>query len=129
MRRTAASIGRKCGWNFCDAQLQQGCFDHHLGGELHAGCSQCHAFVGVLAKGSQPTIEVPHRTFKKESANLSERGISKILMQGRHGVFLDPAAKAVAHHQVGSPAQLLKKTGNVAEIVAIVRVAHQNILA
>ena len=42
---------------------------------------------------------------------------------------LDAAQEAIAHHQIVSCTELFQKARNVAEIVAVVRVAHDYILA
>src|SRR4029077_11106043 len=50
-------------------------------------------------------------------------------MEPGHGTRLDPALKAVAHDEVGSLAQLVEKTWDVPEVVAVVSISHQNVLS
>ena len=48
-------------------------------------------------------------------------------MEGRHRARSDPAEKAVAHDQLVALAKLLDEGHQIAEVVAIVGVAHDHV--
>ena len=50
-------------------------------------------------------------------------------MQKRHRPWLDAAPETVAHDQVGSFTQWLEKAVRMAEVVAVIGVAHQHVFA
>jgi hypothetical protein len=49
-------------------------------------------------------------------------------MQGGHCLILDIAAETITHHQVRPGVQPLYETGDVAEIVTVIGVRHEDIL-
>src|SRR5260370_18780594 len=55
-----------------------------------------------------------------------EAWIAEVLMQGRHGAWFDFAPEAVAHHDVVAFAQFFHESRHVGEVVAVVRIPHDN---
>jgi hypothetical protein len=130
VRRPTAPVRRKSCRHFGDTHLEQRGFDDHFGGKFHAGRSQPHTLVGLLAEAAQTAIEIPDVTVpEEEPSEARERWISEVLMQRRHRALLNASAEAVAHDEVRAPAQLLHEARDVAKIVAVVGIPHNDELA
>ena len=72
-------------------------------------------------------MKISARTLEQQLANESEHGVAKILMQWRHRVGLDPAAKAISHHQVIAGAQLFDKRHQVYKVIRVVGITHDDV--
>jgi hypothetical protein len=71
-------------------------------------------------------MEVATGATKEESAQSTQHGISKIAMQPRHGSILNTAGEPIPHGQVCPRAQLIEECGDVSEVIARIRVSHDN---
>ena len=115
--RAAATILGQGRGNFRDPFPIERHLHNHLAGELHSRSSEIKFDCRVSAKAAQTAVKISARTLEQQLANESEHGIAKILMQWRHRVGLDPAAKAISHHQVIAGAQLFDKRHQVHKVV------------
>src|ERR1043166_4547694 len=71
-------------------------------------------------------MKISRRALEQKPADESQYRIAEILVQRRHCVRLDTAAKAIAHDQIVAFAQFLNKWHQVDEVVRIVGVAHDD---
>ena len=107
----------------------QGRLDHHLAGELHPGRLQVERHHAVPAEAAQAAVEVADLAAEEQPADEAEHRVAEVLVQRRHGARRDPAPEPVAHHQVRALAQFVNERHQVGEIVAVVGVAHDDVLA
>ncbi len=129
MRRPVASIRGEGGRDFENTQLEDCGLDHHLGGKLHAGGAQVHTLESVFAKSAKAAVKISYRAMEKEASDPGQGGIPEILVQRRHGILLNAAAKPVPHYDVGARPQLLQESRDMGEVVAFVGVSHDNVFA
>ena len=66
---------------------------------------------------------------EKEPPDAGQHRVPEIFVQRRHGVGLDAAFETIAHHELVAVAQFLEKGTEVREIVTVVGVAHDDVLA
>ena len=126
MRRPAAAVRGERGRNLRDIHLQKRCLHDHLAGKFHPAGTQPHALIGSFAKAAHAAMKITARSTKEHPANRREHRIAKVTVQRRHRIRFDAAHEAVTHHQIGACSQLLKKRGNVAEVVAIIGIGHDH---
>ena len=74
-------------------------------------------------------MEVADGGFEKPAAHEAEDRVAEVAMQERHGSGSDAAGEAVAHDEVGAIAQFGEETWDVREVVAVVGVGHEDVLA
>ena len=127
-----AAIGMQCDRHFRDAALQQTSANDHLRGELHARRTQLHVVVKFARKAAHAAVNIVHLRVKHSSHEDGEQRIANPAMQHRHrsGQHL-PAApgQAATLHEIEALAQLCDKSRNLAEVVTIVGVAHDDVVA
>ena len=63
---------------------------------------------------------------KKCIEQSSETGIAEVFVKRRHGAWFDFAPEPVAHHHVVAFAQFFHESRHVAEVVAVVRIPHND---
>ena len=63
---------------------------------------------------------------KKCIEQSSETGIAEVFVERRHGPWFDFAPEPVAHHHVIAFAQFFHESRHIAEVVAVVRVPHDD---
>ena len=80
----------------------------------------------VTVEPAQPAMEIADRCAVKDPPQSGQHRVAKIAVQGRHGLGRDPAAKTVAHHQIGPAAQLRDERIKIGKIIAVVAVAHDH---
>ena len=125
-----AAVGRKRGRNLGDAEFGKRGFHNHLAGELHASGAQAEreAWSRGERRGDRSESRAPGMA-KKEAADEAEHRVAEVAVQWGHGAGFDRAGKAVAHDKVVAGLELWQKTGQMLEVVACVRVGHQDIFA
>ncbi len=129
MRWPVPAIGRQGRRYFADFLFAQARLDHHLAGELHAGRREIQTLVGVLAEATQATMRILDRRAEKEVQDAGKDRVADVAVHPRHGSGQNASLEAIAHHQLVAPAQLLDKGRQPREVVGIVGVAHDDVLA
>src|SRR6185437_14700456 len=129
VRRPAPAVLVQRGRHLGHALAGQGRLDHHLASELHPGRLQVERHHDVPAEPAQPAVEVADLAAEEQPADEAEHRVAQVLVQRRHGPRRDPAPEPVAHHQVRALAQFVNKGHQVGEIIGIVGVAHDHVLA
>jgi hypothetical protein len=74
-------------------------------------------------------MEVAKRAVEQKATNARENGVSQVLVQKGHGARPYPALKTIAHHKLGSGTEFVQEDWNRSEIIAVVGVTYQNVLA
>src|SRR6266480_1045975 len=103
--------------------------DHQLARELHPPGSQVERPDGVAVKAAQAAMEVADRRAEQQAPYEAEHRVAEIAMQQRHGALADAALEPVAHDQGVAFAQPCNKALQPTEVIAVVRVAHDDITA
>src|SRR5438067_2536309 len=129
MRRPSPAVGRKRGWHLSNFHAEKIGFYYHLCGKFHAGRTQVHFFVCLFAESAQPTVKVPAGSAKKQPANTRQYRIPQILVQWWHGTGKNSSTEAIPHYQIIAGTQFLQKTRDVPEIITIVSIPHDDVLA
>src|SRR5579859_40838 len=125
--RTATLVGPEDDGNLGDAGADLAGLDDKLEGKFHSRAAQVQPVVESAAESAHAAIAIAHSRAEKEIHQPTEAGISEISVQRRHGAGLDPAAKAIAHDEVIAAAEFIDKIRDLAEIVAVVGVAHDDV--
>src|SRR5208337_391329 len=129
VRGTAAPVRReRCGY-LSDSHFEKSGLHDHFGGKLHARRAQSHTHVRILTKSPETAVKITRAASKQHPPNLGENRISKVPMQSWHRAPLNASAEAVAHDEVRAPAQLLHEARDVAKVVAVVGIPHDDELA
>ena len=129
VRGAAAAVFLERGRDLNHALAEQGGFDDHLAGELHAGSAEIEAFVGVDGEGADAAVEVADGRAEEPAAEEAEHGVAEIPVQRWHRAGAYASAEAIAHDEFGAVAELGEEARSVREVVAVVGVGHQNVLA
>src|SRR5437879_3175034 len=129
MRFSCPAIARQCGRNFGNLQIVKRSFDHHLAGELHSHGPQIKSFDRGLPKAAQAAMEIAAWTAKEQPASRRQYRIAKILMQQRHGIWLDTALESISHDQIVAIAQLSYERPEVRKVIAVIGVADNDVFA
>src|SRR5207249_10584749 len=88
--------------------------------------SQVQAVVQTAGESPHPAVAVPDVNVKKCIEHSSETGIAEVFVERRHGPWFDFAPEPVAHHHVIAFAQFFHESRHIAEVVAVVRVPHDD---
>src|SRR5499427_10221127 len=129
MRRPRPAVGRERRRHFGDVETLQRRLDDHFARELHAGGLEVEVQDGVAGKAAQAAMEVAAGTVEEDAADGGQDRIAEIAVQGGHGAGPDTALEAIAHHQLVALAQLLHEAVELAEVVTVVAVAHDDVRA
>src|SRR5689334_18803445 len=132
VRRTRPAIRVKCDWYLGNAKTFKRSFDDHFGGEFHAGRFQFHFLERLTAETAQAAVKILGRAIEKEPPDEREGWISVPSVFPRHGARGNRAAsswQAATHHEFVTLAELFDEAIDFAEIVAHVRVAHDNVFS
>ncbi len=103
--------------------------DHHLRREFHAGASLVEPAVKLFCEPAQAAIDIMDRRAEPDSRHGREHGISPPPVQERHGRFFDAAParrQPAAKHERVAGAQLFHKPAQIAEVVTVVRIPHDD---
>src|SRR6516165_5896475 len=128
VRRTAAAVLGERGGDLGDLLVREGGLHHHLAGELHAGRLEVERDGAVPPEAPQAAVEVAGLAVEEQAADEGEHRVAEVAVQGGHRARGDAALEAVAHHQVRAIAQFGDERHQVAEVVAVVGVAHDHVL-
>src|SRR5262249_36127316 len=127
--RAVAAVRIKDYRDLADLLSVQARLDNHFTGEFHSGTGQPQPFITILTESAQAAVGVADRRVEEQVQDAGEPRIADVAVQPGHGPRPDAPPEAVAHHQVVALPQLLHKRLNGAEIVGIVGVAHDHVLA
>jgi hypothetical protein len=127
VRRAVSAVGGERDGDFGHTHPHHRRLDQHLQGELHPRGLQFQRLDGGLPESSLPAIEIPARVLEEQLAHRRQERIAEIPVQGRHRPGLDPSPEPVAHHQIIPFTQLLDEWHQIAKIVAVVAVRHDDV--
>ena len=128
VRRPAAAVLVERRRHLGDPQPAEGRLDHDLARELHAGGLQVELENGLAVEAAQPAMEVADRRAEQHPADPDSSGLPRYLCSG--GIALgDAALEAVAHHELVARAEPLDERRRAREVVAVVGIAHDDVLA
>ena len=99
-----------------------------LGGELHPGRAQVERRQQVAAEGAHPAVGVADAGPEEEVEQPREQRVADVPVKPGHRARLDPG-HPVADHQVGAVAQRPDEAVDLGEVVGVVGVAHEDVLA
>jgi hypothetical protein len=129
MRRAAATVRGQCGWHLRNLHsLESGLYDH-LAGELHARGPKIHPLDSLLGETTEAAVEIAGRAAEEQPADPGEHWIPEIAVKGWHSAGFDAAPEPVAHYQVMALPELFQEGHEVAEVVTIVGIAHDDVFA
>src|SRR4030095_13107574 len=74
-------------------------------------------------------MKVATGTGEEESARPGQNGVAQVTVQERHCARLNSALEAIAHDQIEARSELFHEWFEVAEIVAVIRVPHDDVFA
>ena len=74
-------------------------------------------------------MEIADRNAEEQAAEVTEDGIAKIAVEEGHGSGLDSAAKAIADNEIGARVEGGEKARQVAEVVTVVGVGHEDVFS
>jgi len=126
MGRAPPLVGPQNDRDLRDARPDLRGFDDHLEREFHPRTSQVQAVVQTAGESPHPAVAVPDMNVKKCIEQTSETGIAEVFVERRHGARFDFAPESVAHHHVVAFAQFFNESRHIAEVVAVVRVPHND---
>lgn len=76
-----------------------------------------------------PAVEVADRRLMKPARDPGKHRIAKVSVERRHGARLDPAGKPVAHDQIGPVLERVDKVIELAPVIGIIGIGHDEVLA
>src|ERR1700734_2581534 len=126
MRRTPALVGPKRDRNFSDLRAQLRSLNHKLRRKLHPRASQIHLVVNRAGESPHAAMAVSDAGMKKEIEQPRKAGIANVFVVPRHRPAFDLAATAISHHDVVALPPHFDEARHLAEVIAVVRIAHDD---
>ena len=126
----ASAVRRERDRDLRDALAKETRLDDHLRGELHPGALQIDAIEGRSREPAHAAVDVANLGPEHVACQEREHRIAQPAMQPGHGARFHRAAagrQPATLHQVVSLSQLGDELRDVAEVVAVVRVAHDHV--
>ena len=114
--------------NLGDVALKEAGLDQHLRRELHSGAAEVQVVVEVAPERAHAAVDVAHRHIEPHVGHAGEHGIAEPAVRRRHGTGHDRSAAArqpAALHDVVALLQLVVEITDDAEVVTVVRIAHE----
>src|SRR5689334_1806644 len=105
--------------------------DDHLGRELHPRAPLRESLVVDACEAAHPAVHVADRRIEPTAGQPREHWIPPPAMQKWHRAGKEGSAarrKSASLREIVTLAQLLEKAWDLTEIVAVVRVAHEDVL-
>ena len=124
------AVGPQCDRHFPNAYARQSRLEDHFRGEFHAGAAQVKLFHKAGAERPHATVYVVNRCVEPPPGQRREHGISPHPVQEPHSAWFYRAAagwEPAALHQFGTMGEWREKAGDLGEIVALIRVAHEDV--
>ena len=124
-----AAVGVQLDRHLGDARVAQARPDDHLGRELHPRAALAERLVVALPEAAQPAVDVVHRRAEPAPHEHREHRVAPPAVQEGHRAGEDRAAagrQAAPLHERVAGAQLLDELRDLAEVVAVVGVAHDH---
>jgi hypothetical protein len=104
-------------------------FDDKFEGKFHARAAEVQSVEKISAKTSHAAITIPDSGSKQKVYEPTQTGIAQVFVQFGHGARFDATPEAVPHDQIVALTQFLDKIRYFAEVVAIIGIAHDDVLA
>ncbi|KAK0332132.1 hypothetical protein LTR94_026128, partial [Friedmanniomyces endolithicus] len=127
VRRAAAPVLGQHRRHLADVEMRERGGHDHLAGEFHACRAQVEVDDRLAIEPAQPAVKIADRDAEEQPPDRRQHGIAEIAMQQRHRAGQDAALEPVAHHQLSAIAQCRDKGGKVAEVGAVVGIAHDDV--
>jgi hypothetical protein len=112
--------------HFDDAQPDERRLDDHFGGELHPGCLQVEAIEGGPRQTAEPTVKIARGRMEEEAPDAREQRVADVPVLPRHGAGSKATQEPVAHHEIGAGRQRRDEGVQPREIIAVVRISHDD---
>ncbi len=93
------------------------------------GMLRPRATIDRRSKPRRPQLKSPQARVKEQSADEAQHRIAEIAIEERHRPGRDAAGKAITHDQRHTATQLRNETVEIAEIVTVIGIAHDDIAA
>src|SRR5687768_2298487 len=126
MRNAVASVAMQRGGHFRDAPADERRLYDELAGELHSRGAEVERTNGSAIESAQSAMEIAHPGAKEKASDEAEHRIAEVAVQRGHRPPPDAALEPVAHHQQVALAQLVHERVEVAEVVAVIGIAHDD---
>ena len=127
VRRPRPAVLAERDRDLADAKAEEGRLDDHLARELHPGRPEADAVDRLLPEAADAAVEVRDRDAEEEASEEGEDGVPEPAVKKRHGARLDPALEARAHDEVVPFLEPGHEGGDLAEVVGVVCVAHDDV--
>ncbi len=130
MRRvTLAAVGVQGDGHLADARACEARLDDHLGGELHSGAPLVELLVQRLREAAKAAVDVVDGRAEPAPRDPREHRVAEPAMQARHRAGQHASAarlEAATLHEVVPLAEAFDERRRLAEIVAVVRIPHDD---
>src|SRR5580658_7016704 len=126
VRWTATLVRPQRDGNLRDARAELRRLDHKFGREFHARTAQIHTVVNGASETAHPTMAITYAGVKKKIQDGGEHWIADIFVMPGHRAWFDFSAEAVAHYHVAALLPHLDEARHFAEVVAVIRIAHDD---
>ena len=80
----------------------------------------------IFAKTAQSALKISNWTFEEKASQPAQTRISQVPVQKRHSLRSYSSLETISHHQIVSLIKLANEITDLVEIVAIVRISHDN---
>src|SRR5580700_6843057 len=129
MRWAFALVGPENDRNFGDAGANLAGLDDKLKGEFHPRAAQIQFVIKIAPESPHSAVAVSDSRTEETIHKPTQTGIAEIPVERRHRAWLDAALESVSHHEIVALAQFLNKIRNLTEIVTVVGIPHDDVLA
>src|SRR5216683_3645197 len=124
--RPAALVRPENNGNLADPRADLPGLDDHLERKFHPRTADVQPVIEGAREPTHTAITVADAHVEEQIEQGGEAGISEIPVEWRHGAGFDAAAEAVAHDDVVAFPQFFHESRHVAEVIAVVGVAHDD---
>jgi hypothetical protein len=107
--------------------MREGCSNYDFAREFHASRLQPELQYPGSIEATETAMEVADLASEEQAPNEAQGWVAQVPVQTRHCAFCDPASEPVAHDEVCAIAETLNKRHQGGEVIAVVRVAHDDV--
>jgi hypothetical protein len=123
------AVGMQSDGDFANARAQETGLDDHLGGKFHPAASLVQLEIERLRESAKPAVNVVDRRPKPPAGDPRKHRIAKPAVEAWHRTREDAStagSEPATLHKVAALAQALDQRRKLAEVVALVGVAHHD---
>lgn len=129
MRGASTPVRTKRHRHLANVEVRAMRVDHHFRREFHSRRPRADLVECLGREAADPAMEIADGGVMETAGEARKDRVTDVAVQRRHRAGLDAASEAVAHDQVRTFAKFADHSDGIDEVIAAVRIGHDDILA